>query len=67
MKETERHPLTLLPRALIEAGYEGISYRRLYNAALNARIPVERNAVGRWTFDPADLPQIAEAMGLQLT
>ena len=57
-------PLTTLPRALIEAGYETPTYRALYEAALSARFPAKQSASGRWTFCLGDLPQIAEAMHL---
>ena len=59
-------PLTDLPRALIEAQYEppASGYRGCYTAAVDGRIPARRGKNGRWTFDPADLPTIAPAMGL---
>jgi hypothetical protein len=37
-------------------------YRRFYDAAVESRIPAEFN--GRWSVDEADIPLIAEAMGL---
>lgn len=61
---TERASITDLPRALIEGGYESTTYHRVYNAVLAGRIPARRGKNGRWTFDPADLPTIAQAMGL---
>lgn len=60
----DTYPLTALPRALIEAGYETPTYRALYEAALSARFPAKQSAAGRWTFRLGDLPQIAEAMRL---
>ena len=61
----ERHPLTLAPAALIEAGYhDAPNYRAIYEAARSARIPAKLTKAGKWTFDPADLPVIAEALGL---
>ena len=60
----ERLPLTYLPSVLTEAGYQPAPYRDLYEAARDCRIPAKPNKGGRWTFDPADLPTIAQAMGL---
>ena len=60
----QRHPLTDLPRALIEAGYDAATYRALYVAAVDGRIAVTKGKNGRWTFQADDLPAIAEAMGL---
>lgn len=60
----DTYPLTALPRALIEAGYDTPTYRALYEAALSARFPAKQAASGRWTFCLGDLPQIAEAMRL---
>ena len=59
-----RLPLTVLPTALAEAGYEPVAYRRAYQAVVDARIPAKRRANGRWTFDPEDLPAIAESLGV---
>lgn len=61
---TDRKLLTDLPHALSNSEYRNPGYRQLYEAARSARIPVEKNAQGRWTFSPADLPAIADAMGL---
>ena len=60
----DRHPLTDLPRALIEAGYEAATYRAVYTSAVDGRIAVTKGKNGRWTFSAEDLPAIAEAMGL---
>ena len=60
----ERHSLTDLPRALIEAGYDATTYRALYTAAVDGRIATTKGKNGRWTFQADDLPAIAEAMGL---
>ena len=59
-----RHPLTTLPAALAEAGYESATYRTCYARALDGKLPVTRGANGRWTFASADLPAIADALGL---
>ena len=59
-----RKPLTDLPRALIEAGYEAPNYRTCYTAATDARIAAQKAKNGRWTFCPDDLPDIAGAMRL---
>lgn len=63
-KMAEKLPLTAAPRALIEAGYEAPTYRTIYNRALDGVIPAKVGDNGRWTFDPSDLPAIADAMGL---
>ena len=61
---SKRVPITDLPRALIEGGYEAANYRRCYDAVVSGTIPAQRGASGRWTFDPENLPQIAEALHL---
>jgi hypothetical protein len=40
-----------------------VPYSRLWNAAVQGRIPVERDG-GRWTGNEADIPKIAEALGI---
>ncbi len=57
-------PLTDLPATLAAEGYRAPSYRFAYEAARSAVIPVTRGENGRWTFDPADLPVIADRLGL---
>jgi hypothetical protein len=57
-------PLSTLPTACAQSGYGRTTYRRCYNAAVDARIPVSRSAAGRWEFDPAELERIATALGL---
>jgi hypothetical protein len=57
-------PLSTLPTACAQSGYGRTTYRRCYNAAVDARIPVSRSAAGRWEFDPAMLERIATALGL---
>jgi hypothetical protein len=43
--------------------YGPVPYSRVWNAAVQGRIPAER--VGsRWIVDEQNLPQIAEAIGL---
>lgn len=59
-------PLTDLPAALIRAGFDTPNYRACYEAARSARIPVIRNASGRWAFRQDDLPDIARALGLSI-
>ncbi len=60
----QRLPLTLLPTTLAEAEYESVPYRAVYEAARSARIPARLGRNGRWTFDPQELPAIADALGL---
>jgi len=58
--------LTALPRALRAAGFEhALSYRRLYDLALDGAFPAEQDAQGRWQFDSDDLESIAESLGLK--
>lgn len=57
-------PITDLPRALINGGYEPANYRRVYEAAVSGTIPAQRGPNGRWTFDLQDLAEIAQALGL---
>ena len=59
-----RRPLTDLPAALLQAGYEAPSYRLAYEAARSARIPAQRGRNGRWSFVLDDIPQIADRLGL---
>ncbi len=57
--------LTQLPRKLAEhTGQAAPTYRRCFDAAVEARIPAEF-AGSRWTVDEVDVPQIAVAMGLK--
>ncbi len=58
-------PLTFLPHALIEAGYESPGYQALFEAALAGWIPAEQCENGRWSFDPAHLRFIAESLMLE--
>ena len=59
-----RRPLTDLPAALLQAGYEPAPYREVYEAARSARIPAQRGRNGRWSFVLDDIPQIAGSLGL---
>ena len=59
-----RRPLTDLPAALLQAGYEAPAYRDAYEAARSARIPALRGRNGRWTFVMHDIPQIAAILDL---
>ena len=52
-----------LPQAMVEAGYERIAYKRLYNAVINLEIPGEKQR-SRWVVDRADLPVIADIFNL---
>jgi len=57
-------PLTVLPRALAEAGYPPRNYRACYEAARSAQIPAKREGNGRWTFNPRDIGEIADRLNL---
>ena len=59
----EQPPLTQLPRALIDAGFPQLKYRAVYQAATDGVFPAARTP-SMWTYDPADVPQIADALGL---
>ena len=43
---------------------ETIPYRRAYNGVIDGRVPAERGDNGRCRVAEADLPAIAEALGL---
>ena len=60
----EQHSLALLPRALIEAGYEPATYTQAHRAAMNGTIPVSRGSNGRWFWSQEDIGAIAEGLGL---
>lgn len=60
----EQPKLTELPRALKEAYGTTPNYRTVYEAARSALIPASCAENGRWTYDPADLPAIADGLGL---
>lgn len=64
---TDKTPLTLLPKALLDAGYEPIGYRACYEAARSAKIPADFGSNGRWTFDLSDIDQIANCLLLSRT
>lgn len=59
-------PLTDLPRALRNAGYDSPRYRALYDRAVDGAYEAEKAASGRWTFRPDNLDAIAKALGLSL-
>lgn len=61
---SERYAITFLARELKAHTGRTISYRRLWNACVDGRIAAEQNDIGRWTYNPADLPVIAAALGL---
>ncbi len=60
----ERRPLTDLPAAISEAGYDTPGYRDLYEKARSARIPAKRDPNGRWTWTPKDFDAIVDCLGL---
>ena len=61
----ELQPLTFLPHALIDAGYQSPGYQHLFEAASQGWIPAEHKGNGRWVFDPADLGFIADSLMLE--
>ena len=60
----KRIQLTSVPSVLLERNYtqRPLSYKRLYSAALDQRIPAKQGENGRWSVDEADLPLIAEEL-----
>jgi hypothetical protein len=59
-----RIPLPRVPRALLERNHvrKPVSYKRLYTAVLEGRIPAEQDDNGRWSVKGDDLSLIAEAL-----
>jgi hypothetical protein len=61
MTDTERVPLSELPREIAALnGGRTPSYRALYNACLDRRIPADRGDNGRWTVLRRNVPLIAK-------
>lgn len=60
----KRIPLPYVPTLLLRRNLttQPLNYKRVYDAALGARIPAEREPNGRWSVDEADLPLIAETL-----
>ena len=57
-------PITKLPQRL-NADFGGtVSYRKIYTAVLDGKIPATQGENGRYQVAEADLPVIAEALGL---
>ena len=56
--------LTDLPRRLKKDYGKTKTYRQTYNAAVDGLIPAERGDNGRWHVTEANLPAVAEALGL---
>ena len=59
------YTLALLPRALIEKGYQPATYTQVHRAAMNGGIPVFRGSNNRWFWREEDLGIIAEGLGLR--
>jgi hypothetical protein len=52
-------------RLLNDTYGSGVSYSRGLNYAVSGKIPAKMNPSGtRWMVDPAELPRVAEALGL---
>lgn len=60
---TGRLTLPDLSRALREAGISS-SYQSLWRRVAAGEIPARRDPAG-WTFDPADLPEIAATLAVR--
>jgi len=66
MDRPNAKPLTSLLPAL-RAHYPNASrlnYLKVWNAALDGRVPASQEPNGRWFYNPTDLPRIADALGL---
>jgi hypothetical protein len=63
-QDQARVPLNLVPRLLRERNITRTppSYRRIYLAVLDGRVPAERAANGRWSVRICDLKLIAETL-----
>lgn len=61
----DRLNLSELPQALNRAGYQAPRYHQLYRCVLDGALAehVTREA-GRWYVSAADLPKIAQTLGL---
>lgn len=61
---TERIPLPLVVRALRDRKLtrRPPSYRQVYSAVIDGRVPAEQDLNGRWSVGTADLPLIAAAL-----
>jgi len=59
------HPLTFLPHALIDAGFQSPGYQALFEAAQAGWIPAEQRDNGRWFVDLAHLEFIADILRLE--
>ena len=57
-------PLTLVPRALSDEGFEAVKYRKVYNAVIDGAVPAMLGDNRRWTVKRDDLHTIADALGL---
>jgi hypothetical protein len=57
----ERIPLPLVVRALRERRLtrQPPSYRQVYAAVIDGRVPAEQDISGRWTIGETDLPVVA--------
>ena len=62
---TELKPLTFLPQALIDAGFESPGYQPLFEAAQSGWIPADQSENGQWFFDQANLRFIAVSLLLE--
>lgn len=58
-------PLTTLPCALIETGYNSPGYQALLEAAQAGWIPAEQDENGQWVFNLADLRFISGSLMLE--
>jgi hypothetical protein len=60
----ERIPLPLVVRAMREQELtrRPPSYRQVYSAVIDGRVPAEQDLNGRWTVGAADLPLIAATL-----
>ena len=58
----ERLALSLLPKALVDAGYPDVGLEALIEYAQDGWIPAEKDENGQWFFDPAFVQFIAVSL-----
>jgi hypothetical protein len=57
--------LPRLPACLRSEGFACPAYRVLHDRAVDGAFPAEQAPTGLWYFDDENVPEIAQALGLQ--
>ncbi len=60
----QRSPLSALPKALMDAGFQVPASQSFFEEAQAGWIPAEQLEDGQWVFDRADIPFIAGSLML---